>query len=123
MAAMPWLRSPEGPPRSRWSTTRSRGRRPTLTQEKPVATAIAGSDCVLSTLGVPFTRKPISIYSEGIAGIVAGMERHGVKRVVVVSSVATAPRPHAEGGFLLNRVVQPCDRHYRQDDVRRHAPD
>jgi putative NADH-flavin reductase len=74
---------------------------------KAVAAAIAGSDCVLSTLGVPFTRKPISIYSDGIAGIVAGMERHGVKRVVVVSSAATSPRPHAEGGFLLNRVVQP----------------
>jgi putative NADH-flavin reductase len=71
------------------------------------ASAIAGADAVLSTLGVPFTRTPISIYSEGIASIAAGMERHGVKRVVVVSSAATDPRPHADGGFLLNRVLQP----------------
>jgi putative NADH-flavin reductase len=72
-----------------------------------VASAVAGADAVLSTLGVPFTRQPITLYSEGIAGIVAGMERHGVKRVVVVSSAATDPRPHAEGGVILNKVIQP----------------
>jgi putative NADH-flavin reductase len=72
-----------------------------------VASAIAGADAVLSTLGVPYTRKAITIYSEGIAGIVAGMQRHGVKRVVAVSSAATDPGRHAEGGFLLNRVIQP----------------
>jgi putative NADH-flavin reductase len=71
------------------------------------ASAIAGADAVLSTLGVPFTRRPIHIYSEGIASIAAGMERHGVKRLVVVSSAATDPRPHADGGFVLNKVVQP----------------
>jgi putative NADH-flavin reductase len=72
-----------------------------------VGSAIAGADAVLSTLGVPYTRKAITIYSEGIAGIVAGMQRHGVKRVVVVSSAATDPRRHAQGGFLLNNVIQP----------------
>jgi|tagenome__1003787_1003787.scaffolds.fasta_scaffold20978533_3 putative NADH-flavin reductase len=71
------------------------------------ASAIAGADAVLSTLGVPFTRAPISIYSQGVASIAAGMDRHGVTRLVVVSSAATDPQPHAEGGFLLNRVVQP----------------
>ena len=32
-----------------------------------VARAVAGSEAVLSTLGVPFTRKPIDVYSAGIA--------------------------------------------------------
>jgi putative NADH-flavin reductase len=72
-----------------------------------VAGAVAGVDAVLSTLGVPFTRKPVTVYSAGVASIVAGMERHRVARIVVVSSAATEPRPHAEGGFLLNRVMQP----------------
>ena len=69
--------------------------------------AVEGADVVLSTLGVPFTRKPISVYSDGIRNIIAAMSRHGVKRVVVVSSTATEPYRHADGGFLLNRVVQP----------------
>jgi len=72
-----------------------------------VAHLLDGADGVLSTLGVPFTRKPITIYSKGTANIVAGMERHGVKRIVVVSSSATDPRPHAGAGFLMNRVMQP----------------
>ncbi|SBW23370.1 NAD-dependent epimerase/dehydratase [Candidatus Protofrankia californiensis] len=65
------------------------------------------ADVVLSTLGVPFTRKPINIYSDGIRNITAAMVRYGVKRVVVVSSSAAEPHRHADGGFLLNRVFQP----------------
>jgi putative NADH-flavin reductase len=69
--------------------------------------AIAGADAVLSTLGTPFTRKPITLYSEGIRHITAAMEHHGVKRVVAVSSSATEPHRHADGGFLMNWIMQP----------------
>jgi nucleoside-diphosphate-sugar epimerase len=69
--------------------------------------AVEGADAVLSTLGVPFTRNQVTIYSEGTANIVAAMSRHGVKRLLVVSSSATEPHHHADGGFLLNRVLQP----------------
>jgi nucleoside-diphosphate-sugar epimerase len=72
-----------------------------------VGQAVSGADVVLSTLGVPFTRKPVTIYSDGARAIAAAMSRHGVKRLVVVSSSATYPYHHAEGGFLLNRVLQP----------------
>jgi nucleoside-diphosphate-sugar epimerase len=72
-----------------------------------VKRAVHDSDVVLSTLGVPFTRKPVTIYSQGIANIAAAMAEHGVKRIVAVSSSATEPHHHADGGFLLNRVMQP----------------
>lgn len=68
---------------------------------------VAGTDVVLSTLGVPFTRHPVTLYSRGTATILAAMGREGVRRLVVVSSSATEPHRHAEGGFLLNRVIQP----------------
>ena len=71
------------------------------------AAVVRGSDAVLSTLGVPYSRRPISVYSTGVANIVASMGEHGVKRLVVVSSSATEPHIHADGGFLLNRVLQP----------------
>jgi hypothetical protein len=35
------------------------------------------------------------------------MERHQVRRLVVVSSSATDPKPYADVGFFFNRVVQP----------------
>ncbi len=69
--------------------------------------AVADVDVVLSTLGVPFTRKPVTVYSDGIRNITAAMSRHGIKRVIAVSSSATEPHHHADGGFLMNRVLQP----------------
>jgi putative NADH-flavin reductase len=69
--------------------------------------AVEGADVVLSALGVPFTRKPITLYSQGVASIIAAMSRHGIKRLIVVSSSATEPHHHADGGFALNRVFQP----------------
>jgi putative NADH-flavin reductase len=68
---------------------------------------VRGADAVLSSLGVPFSRKPITLYSGGMANIAGAMSRHGVKRVVAVSSSATEPSRHADAGFLLNRVIQP----------------
>jgi nucleoside-diphosphate-sugar epimerase len=72
-----------------------------------VSATVDGCDAVLSTLGVPFTREPITVYSGGARNIVDAMHMHGLKRLVVVSSSATYPHHHAEGGFLLNRVLQP----------------
>lgn len=74
---------------------------------RSTADAVDGTDAVLSTLGVPFTRRPIDLYSEGIASILDAMSLHGVKRVAAVSSAAVEPTTHSEGGFLLNRVLQP----------------
>ncbi|WP_262286798.1 NAD(P)-dependent oxidoreductase [Micromonospora sp. MA102] len=75
----------------------------------PVAVdaAVAKRDAVLSTLGVPAGKEPISTYSRGVANIVAAMERHRVRRLVVVSSSGVAPRSYSDGGFLFNRVLLP----------------
>jgi putative NADH-flavin reductase len=74
---------------------------------KSAAKAVEGADAVLSTLGVPFSRQPIYVYSEGVKSLTWAMERQGVKRIVVVSSAGTEPTYHADGGFLMNRVMQP----------------
>jgi putative NADH-flavin reductase len=50
-----------------------------------VAAAIDGTDAVLSTLGVPFAKTPITVYSDGVTNIVAGMHATDVKRLAVVS--------------------------------------
>ena len=41
--------------------------------------ALEGSDAVLSSLGVPFTRKPITVYSQGVSVISAAMSRLEVR--------------------------------------------
>jgi putative NADH-flavin reductase len=72
-----------------------------------VASAIEGTDAVLSTLGVPFAKTPISVYSDGAANIIAGMHEAGIKRLVCVTSSAVGPHPEPLGGFIFEKIVQP----------------
>ena len=72
-----------------------------------VATAIDGADAVISTLGVPFAKTPISLYSDGVANIIAGMHTADIKRFVCVSSSAVGPHPEPLGGFIFEKIMQP----------------
>jgi len=71
-----------------------------------VEEAVAGQDAVLSTLGVPYSRKPITLYSQGTAHIVWAMNRYGVRRLVCVSSSGVDPHPE-----LLDRMLLLGRRH------------
>ncbi|MEA2683652.1 MAG: hypothetical protein QOK05_1980 [Chloroflexota bacterium] len=75
-----------------------------------VAQAVAGHDAVLSTLGVPYSRNEITVYSEGVANIVESMRQNGVRRLVCVSSSATDPATRFNdtgGGFFFEKVLKP----------------
>jgi putative NADH-flavin reductase len=72
-----------------------------------VVGAIDGTDAVLSTLGVPFAKTPITVYSDGMAHIIAGMHAAGIKRLACVTSSAVEPHPEPLGGFIFQKVMQP----------------
>lgn len=72
-----------------------------------VERAVAGQDAVLSTLGVPFTREPITVYSQGMAHIAQAMNRFGVRRVVCVSSSAAGTNHDTGAGFVFDKILQP----------------
>ena len=75
-----------------------------------VERAVAGQDAVLSTLGIPFSRKSITIYSQGVAHIVEAMKQYSVRRLVCVSSSATDPRTRYHdtgGGFIFEKILKP----------------
>jgi len=72
-----------------------------------VASAIDGTSAVLSTLGVPFAKTPVSVYSGGVANIIAGMHAAGIKRFACVSSSAVGPHPEPLGGFIFEKIMQP----------------
>lgn len=72
-----------------------------------VVASIDGADAVLSTLGVPFAKTPVSVYSHGITNIIAGMHHAGIKRLACVTSSALAPHPEPLGGFIFEKVMQP----------------
>lgn len=72
-----------------------------------VAATIGGADAVVSTLGVPFGKSPVTVYSNGANNIVAGMRAAGTERFVCVTSSAVGPHPEPLGGFIFERIVQP----------------
>lgn len=72
-----------------------------------VITAIDGTEAVLSTLGVPFSKQPVTVYSDGLTNIIAGMHAAGIKRLACVTSSAVDPHPEPLGGFVFEKIVQP----------------
>lgn len=72
-----------------------------------VEQAVAGQDAVLSTLGVPFGREPITIYSRGMENIIQAMKRSGVRRVVCVTSSAAGTNHDTGAGFVFDKILQP----------------
>ena len=72
-----------------------------------VASAIDGTDAVASTLGVPFAKTPITVFSDGVANIITGMHAAGIKRFACVSSSAIGPHPEPLGGFIFEKILQP----------------
>jgi putative NADH-flavin reductase len=96
-------RRPESiPPRDRLRVVRT-----DVADAHAVEAAIVGGDAVLSALGVSYSRKPISVYSQGATNIVAAMSHHGVKRLVVVSSAPLDPAYRASDSFFFTRVLEP----------------
>ncbi|MGA5464918.1 NAD(P)-dependent oxidoreductase [Mycobacterium sp. NPDC050041] len=72
-----------------------------------VEDVVAGADAVVSTLGVPMSRRPIDTYSVGATNTVAAMRRAGAARLVVVSSTAVTTYPGRTGAPVALRVVEP----------------
>ena len=72
-----------------------------------VSAAIAGSDAVLSALGVPYSRKPVTVYSAGTANIMTAMQVHGVRRLVVTGSAALDPGYRSTDSVLFRQVMEP----------------
>jgi uncharacterized protein YbjT (DUF2867 family) len=72
-----------------------------------VTAAVDGADAVLCTVGAPFAKAPITVYSAGVTNVVAGMRAAGIKRLACVTSSVLGPHPEPLGGFVFERIVQP----------------
>lgn len=71
-----------------------------------VGRAIANKDAVLSTFGVPYTFRPVTVYSKGIANIIAAMKEAGVRRIIAVTSGGTRPGLNWEEGVFFSLVLK-----------------
>ncbi|MER6978276.1 NAD(P)-dependent oxidoreductase [Streptomyces carpinensis] len=88
-----------------------------------VGHVVAGHDVVISALGVPFGREPVSVYSSGATHMIRAMAAHGVRRLVAVTSTIMFGTPAPDEGFLFRRVLEPAVARFMgrtvYDDMRR----
>jgi len=70
-----------------------------------LAELLAGTDAVVSTLGIGTSKEPTVVYSEGIANVVHAMDAHGIRKLAVISAVPAGPR--AEQPFMQRHVIIP----------------
>ena len=73
-------------------------------------------DAVISALGI-FQREPGTALSEGTAHVLAAMQRHGVERLVVVSSLG-AGDSRGQGSLLARGLQRFLLRHVLDDKTR-----
>ncbi|HYZ67064.1 MAG TPA: NAD(P)H-binding protein [Mycobacterium sp.] len=69
--------------------------------------AVRDTDAVVSTLGVPFSTRPIDTYSVGVRNVVDAMRSTGVRRLVVVSSTGAYHYPNRRDTPFALRVAEP----------------
>jgi uncharacterized protein YbjT (DUF2867 family) len=68
--------------------------------------ALISADAAVSVLGTPYSRQPITLYSESARAIIAAMKTRGVRRLVVTSSVATTGWRDPAWGWLTRTLVR-----------------
>lgn len=83
-----------------------------VTDRAGVAQALAGAEAVISTFGVPYSRRQITVYSEGIVTITRAMTDAGIGRLVCVSSTTVATDDAPGDSLVSRRLVRPLLRHF-----------
>jgi putative NADH-flavin reductase len=78
-----------------------------VTDPAAVDAAVAGGDAVLSVIGVPYSPKPVNVYSVGTANIIAAMTHHGVRRLAVAGTAALDPDYQSSDSVIFTRLMEP----------------
>jgi putative NADH-flavin reductase len=86
------------------AATGDRRRRSRLSHGGPSG---AGQGRVISTLGVPYTKEQVTTFSQGTRNIAEAMSRHGLRRLVCVSSIGVHTDIPPQMTFLFRRCWAP----------------
>lgn len=71
-----------------------------------VATAVAGNDAVCLCIGIPPTRRPVTVFSRGAECVLAAMGPGTHSRLITVTGIG-AGDSKGHGGFFYDRVINP----------------
>lgn len=82
-----------------------------VTDPDAVERVVEGATAVISTFGVPYSRSAITVYSQGVTSITRAMTRHGIDRLVCVSSTSVATEEAPGESLFWRKLVLPVLRH------------
>lgn len=71
-----------------------------------VKATLADNDTVVFAVGIGPTRKPVSVFSQGIANVHEAMRDLGVRRIIAVTGIG-AGNSRGHGGFIYDNITQP----------------
>lgn len=71
-----------------------------------VKKSLQGSDAVCTTIGIGPTRKPVTVFSEGIRNVVAAMQATGTRQLACITGIGAGDSKN-HGGFFYDRIINP----------------
>ena len=71
-----------------------------------VAEALEGQDAVCTAIGIGPTRKPVTVFSEGIRIVIAAMQATGTRQLACITGIGAGDSKH-HGGFFYDRILNP----------------
>jgi len=71
-----------------------------------VLETVSGVNAVVVSIGIPPTRHPVTVFSEGVRCVISAMEKSGIRRLVTVSGIG-AGDSRGHGGFFYDRILNP----------------
>lgn len=80
------------------------------TDPQVIDTAVASCDAVISVIGSAFTRQRVWVYSASARLVVEAMQRHGKRRLIVVTSSGVTPTRDRQNPSVLDRITHPLFR-------------
>jgi len=71
-----------------------------------VGSTTEGLDAVINCIGIRPTRKPVSVFSEGITNVLESMDKNRVNLLISVTGIG-AGDSRGHGGFFYDKIFQP----------------
>lgn len=71
-----------------------------------VKKSLQGSDAVCTTIGIGPTRKPVTVFSEGIRNVVTAMQATGTRQLACITGIGAGDSKN-HGGFFYDRIINP----------------
>ena len=77
-----------------------------IRDEHEVGSATQGQDAVVCCIGIMPTRKPVTVFSDGIQNVLTSMDKNEVKLLISVTGIG-AGDSRGHGGFFYDKIFQP----------------